>query len=135
MPPETEPVEVVRAALQRGRTRLWVRDILRAATVGAGVVAAGFLFAPPSIRTTVTVVALAVGTIAGLVWSRRHSRTDGRVAILIERGDPSLKNLIITAEELLRYPDRSADWISRLVLDDAASRLRAVDLRSMVPLA
>lgn len=134
MPPETAAVQLVRAALERGRRRLWVRDLLHAATVGAGVVAAGFLFAPPSIRTTVSLLVLAVGTIAGVLWSRRHSRTAGRVAILIERGDPSLKNLIITAEELLRHPDRSAEWISRLVLDDASSRLRAVDPRSIVPL-
>ena len=52
-----------------------------------------------------------------MVALRRHLRTASRVAVLIESGDPALKNLVITAEELLRHPDRSAGV-------DRAPRLR-----------
>ena len=134
MPPEPSPVQLVRTVLERGRRRLWVRDLLHAATVGAAVVAAGFLFAPLSTRSTVSLLAFAVATSAGLVWSRRPARTTSGVAILIERGDPSLKNLIVTAEELIRHPGRSADWIGRRIFDDASGRLRAIDHGATVPL-
>jgi hypothetical protein len=134
MPPEIASVELVGAALERGRKRLWARDLLYAATAGAGVIAAGVLFAPLSTRSAVILVALAIGTAAGLIWIRRRSRTTSRVAILIERGDPSLKNLIVTAEELLRHPDRSAAWISQRVFDDASVRVRAIDLEAIVPI-
>src|SRR6188768_2757948 len=127
MPPEPSPVQLVRTVLERGRRRLWVRDLLHAATVGAVVVAAGFLFAPLSTRSAASLVGFSVVTTAGLVWSRRQARTTSGVAILIERDDPSLKNLIVTAEELVRHPGRSADWIARRIFDDASRRLRAID--------
>ena len=134
MPPEMSSVQLVRAALERGRRRLWGRDLLQAATAGAVVVAAGSLFVPLSTETTVSLLAFAVATAAGLVWSRRQARTTSGVAILIERGDPSMKNLIVTAEELIRHPGRSADWIGRRIFDDASGRLRAIDYGATVPL-
>jgi hypothetical protein len=134
MRPEIASVEHVRAVLERGERRLWVRDLLHAVAVAAGVVAAGLLFAPLSARSAVRLGALAIGAIAVIVWIRRRSRTTGRVAILIERGDPSLKNLVVTAEELLRHPDRSADWISQRVFDDASARLRAIAPGTTVPI-
>ena len=134
MPPEISSVELVRAALERGRRRLWARDLLHAATIGAVVVAAGFLFAPLSPQSTVSLFALAVAATAGLVWSRRQARTTSGVALLIERGDPSMQNLIVTAEELIRHPGRSADWIGRRIFDDASGRLRAIDPGATVPL-
>jgi len=133
MPPEPSPVQLVRTVLERGRRRLWVRDLLHAATVGAVVVAAGFLFAPLSTRSAASLVGFSVVTTAGLVWSRRQARTTSGVAILIERDDPSLKNLIVTAEELIRHPGRSADWIARRIFDDASRRLRAIDPGAIVP--
>jgi hypothetical protein len=135
MRPENPSIEIVRATLERGRGRLLVRDLLHAVMVGAFVATAAFAVAPLSPRLAVILAALAVGMVAALVAIRRRSRTASRVAVLIERLDPSLKNLIVTAEELLRHPERSADWIGRRVFDDAASRLRAIDLGSTVPIA
>ncbi len=80
------------------------------------------------------VVAAGLGIAAAVVALRRHLRTTSRVAVLIERGDPALRNLVITAEELLRHPNRSAGWIGRRVFEDAAARLSAVDLRAAVPI-
>jgi hypothetical protein len=134
MRPDGASVESVRAALERGRSRLLIRDLLRAVGVAAAVAVAGFVFAPVSPRSTVSLLALALGTVTVIVASQRHSRTASRVALLIERHDPSLKNLVVTAEELLRHPDRSADWIGRRIFDDAAARLTAIDLQSAVPL-
>src|SRR5262245_53409321 len=113
MRPENTSVDIVRAVLQRGRRRLRVRALLHAVTLVACVVAAGCLFTPFSARSAISLVALAAGAGIALYWIRRRSETTSRVAVLIERGDPSLKNLVVTAEELLRHPDRSAEWISR----------------------
>lgn len=134
MPPEIPSVQLVHAALERGRKRLWVRDLLHALTAGALIAAAGFLFAPVSTRWTIGLLALAVAATAGLVWRRRRARTTRSVAILIERGDPSLKNLIVTAEELIRHPGRSAEWIRSRIFDEASGRLTAIDHRATVPL-
>lgn len=134
MRPDGTPIESVRAALERGRSRLLVRDLLRAVVVAAAVVAAGFVFAPVSSRSAFSLVAFALAMIAVIVANRRQARTPSRVALLIERRDSSLKNLIVTAEELIRHPDRSADWIGRRIFDEASSRLRAIDLESTVPL-
>jgi hypothetical protein len=135
MRPERTSVDIVRRALETGLRRLLVRDLLYAMGVGSGVVAAGFVFAPVSIRSVTLLLALALGTMAVVVALRRRLRTTTQVAVLIERGDPSLKNLIVTAEELIRHPGRAADWIGRRIFDDAASRLREVDFGSTVPLS
>jgi len=135
MRPENTSVEIVRRALESGLRRLLVRDLLYAVVVGSGVVAAGFALVAVSTRSVTLLLALALGTMAVVVALRRQSRMMSQVALLIERGDPSLKNLIVTAEELIRHPGRSADWIGRRIFDDAASRLHEVDFRSTVPLS
>jgi hypothetical protein len=135
MPPENASVEIVRNVFERARLRLLVRDLLHAVVVGSGVVAGGFALAPVSTRSVTLLLALALGTMAVVVALRRQSRMTSQVALLIERGDPSLKNLIVTAEELTRHPGRSADWIGRRIFDDAASRLRAVHFQSTIPLS
>ena len=115
MRPEETSVEIVRRALESGQRQLLVRDLLYAVVVASGVVAAGFAMAPVSTRSVTLLLALALGTIAVIVALRRQSRMMSQVALLIERRDPSLKNLIVTAEELIRHPGRSADWISRRI--------------------
>jgi hypothetical protein len=135
MRPENRSAEIVRRVLESGLRRLLVRDLLYAVVPGAGVVAAGFVLAPVSIRSVTLLLALALGTMAVIVVLGRPSRTTSQIALLIERGDPSLKNLIVTAEELIRHSGRSADWIGRRVFDDAASRLRGVEFGSTVPLS
>ena len=135
MRPENTSVEIVRRALESGKRRLLARDLLYAVVVGSGVVAAGFALVPVSTRSVILLLVLALGTMAVVVALRSQSQTMSQVALLIERGDPSLKNLIVTAEELIRHPGRSADWIGRRIFDDAASRLRGVDFRSTIPLS
>jgi hypothetical protein len=135
MRPESASVEIVRNVFERGRRRLLVRDLLYSVVAGSGLAAAGFVLVPASTRSVAFLLALAVGTMGLVVALRRPSRTTRRVALLIERDDPSLKNLIVTAEELLRHPGRSADWIARRIFDDAASRLRGVDFGSTVSLS
>ena len=78
---------------------------------GALAVAAGIAVAPAML----IVVVAGLGIAATVVALRRHLRTTSRVAVLIERDDPALRNLVITAEELLRHPNRSAGWIGQRV--------------------
>jgi hypothetical protein len=131
VPPDTStPADRLRAIFERGRGRLLTRDLLHGVAAGASVVAAGIAMRP----AVLMVVAAGLGIAATVVALRRHLRTTSRVAVLIERGDPALRNLVITAEELLRYPNRSAQWIGQRVFEDAAARLSAVDLGAAVPL-
>ena len=131
MPPDAStPADRVRAIFERGRGRLLTRDLLHGVAAGALAVAAGVSVAPAML----IVVVAGLGIAATVVALRRHLRTASRVAVLSERGDPALRNLVITAEELLRHPNRSAVWIGRRVFEDAAARLRAVDLGAAVPI-
>ena len=131
VPPDAStPADRVRAIFERGRGRLLTRDLLHGVAAGALAVAAGIAVAPAML----IVVAAGLGIAATVVALRRHLRTTSRVAVLIERGDPALRNLVITAEELLRHPNRSAGWIGRRVFEDAAARLSAVDLGAAVPI-
>ena len=100
MRPENASAEIVRRALESALRRLLVRDLLYAVVVGSGVVSAGFALVPVSTRSVTLLLALALGTMAVVVALRRQSRMMSQVALLIERDDPSLKNLIVTAEEL-----------------------------------
>ena len=135
MRPEIPSREIVRATLDRGRVRLLTRDALYAVSGAALAGAAGVAVGRLSGAAAIALFAAAFGIAAGVVTLRRHSRTTARAALLIERADPSLKNTIITAEELIRYPGRWPDGIGHRVFDDASARLRGFDLRSAVPIA
>jgi hypothetical protein len=47
---------------------------------------------------------------------------------------PGCHNVVITAEELFRHPDRASPWIRCRVSDDAAVAMRAIRVAAIVPL-
>lgn len=73
---------------------------------------------------------LMVGAVTGvlavafLLRQRRIGRTTAAAARAIERARPDVRNLVVTAEELRRHPDRASAWMTARVMDDAS---RAVD--------
>ena len=133
--PETAPGEAVRATLERGRSRLLLRDVLLGIAAGAPVAGAGLVVASVSMRGAAILFVLAVAAAIAVGLLRRHARSAASVARRIERSDSSFKNLIVTAEELLRHPGRSPDWIGHRVLREAASRLQRADIRAAIPVA
>jgi hypothetical protein len=116
---------IVTAAIARGVWRLRALHAVHAAAFGALAGAAGSAVAR----------ALGYGTRAALIaggaaalpvafaWFRRTaSRRSARAAArLIEAHRPEFRNLLITAEELLRDPARTSEWIRARVVADAAA--------------
>ena len=52
-------------------------------------------------------------------------------ALALERADPSLRNLVVTAEELTRRGEGTPSYMRTRVLADAARRLAAADLSAV----
>jgi hypothetical protein len=119
----------VSAAIQAVARRLQTRHALVAMTMVLAFAAAGLLLGH-------VVAALAAGLVAGgvaLSQRRGHwSRT--AAARSIERAAPRCRNVVITAEELLRHPERTASWMRARVLTDAAAHATSVPLQQVVPL-
>ena len=65
----------------------------------------------------------AVAVLSGYLWRKRGRRVPARVAMEVETRRPELRNLLITAEELLRHPHRTRAWIRHRVYEDAARAL------------
>lgn len=134
-PESPPPGAAMSAALARGRSRLLLRDVLFGIAAGTPVAGVGLVVASASVRGAAILCGLAVLLAMVVIRLRRHTRTAASVAWRIEQSDPSFKNLIVTAEELLRRPGRSPEWIGDRVLREAASRLQQADIRSSTPVA
>ena len=128
-------VEAVAACLDGGRTRLLIKDAVAGIAIASPLMAIALALTRPTLALALGVAAAGLGIAAAVVVFRAPGRTRARAASLIEGADPSFKNLIVTAEELARHPDRSAGWIGQRVFDEAARRLADVDLGAAMPLA
>jgi hypothetical protein len=85
------------------------------------------------------VVAPAAGSLALLIfctlaWRNRRAWTAAAAAAALERSQPESRNLIITADELFRHPDRARPWVRARVMDEAAAIAQASSPVAAVPL-
>ena len=130
--------DLVRASLARVQRRLQLGHTLRSTAFGVGAVAIVLAVTIPTrigfaARTTMAVGIGAV--VAGLVHMRlRRERTPGAAAAALERGYPSLRNLAVTAAELIADPERTRPYMWRRVMQTAARALTGADARRVVPL-
>ncbi len=125
MPPEVPGVSVLdRLALAVRRRRAFVHGAC-AAAIGA---AFGLPFDWP-LRLVLIALSLAIG----LLWTR-HKRTSASVARAIERACPASRNLVITAEELERHPERAPAAVKALVAMNAARAVAGVRAAEVAPL-
>jgi hypothetical protein len=88
----------------------------------------------PAVRWPVA-IALGLSAAAYSWWHGRSARSLATAAHLVERVDPSCRNVVITAVELLAHPDRGAPWMRARVIGDAherAARINPADARSLV---
>jgi hypothetical protein len=117
------------AAIQAVARRLQVRQVLISVTMVLALAAAGLLLGH-------VVAALAAGLTAASVafLQRRREWSRAAAAKSIERAGPGCRNVVITAEELLRHPERTASWMRSRVMTDAAARATSVPLQQVVPL-
>jgi hypothetical protein len=123
------------AAISR---RLWIRDLLGTTTVVVpGTVVVWLLLAGAGApRPTAAAIATIIAACAAIAWlvSRRVHRSTHAAARAVERAHPESRNLVITAEELARHPERARPWILDRVLAEAANITRAIRPSDVVAL-
>lgn len=104
--------------------------------VGVGIIAGTLvaLLAPVAEITApamVALVAVAVGFgcfVGSMIGSRKAA------VMQVERRAPQCRNLILTASELMRSPDKSKPYVMELVTSQAAAMLGSLSLSTLFPL-
>jgi hypothetical protein len=128
----------VRNALARVARRLWLRETLRALTLAFTIASLGLVvFAVfGGVRFRAAMFAFALGLSGGaLLWIRRRTlSTPAAAARTLERSRPESRNLIVTAEELFRLPERARPHVQARVFGRAAEIVHALDAAAVVPL-
>jgi hypothetical protein len=125
----------VQAVLARTAARIRARHLLRATAVGV-LAAAGtqlilaVLQVPGRGLTRVVPAVVA----AAVVLLQRRRGTPRAAAAALERADPSLRNLVVTAAQLLESPDMTRPYMRERVFRETAHRAGAIDVRKAVPL-
>jgi hypothetical protein len=131
--------EQVRVTLDSVVRRVGLRSALRAATWGAGamaIVLAISIAASASIRVRLGSAVVAGSVAAGVAFAgTRRERTRDAAAAAIERVYPSLRNLAVTAQELIAEPDRTRPYMWARVMQAAAHALTGIDAARVIPLA
>ena len=120
----------------RARTRL--RHAIYAATAACVSAAltigvARLLGASFAVRTSAGAAAAVLIWIV-IVLATRRLRTLHGAAILVERADPALRNIVVTAEELIARPGLTPTYMRARVLADAAARSANIPVARAVPL-
>jgi hypothetical protein len=114
-----------RQRLEAGAAALVTFTILAVAARMAGAGPAPRMFA----------AAIVSGLVATGLWRRGSPRrTAPAIARAIERSYPSLRNLAVTAEELIANPDRARPYMRAAVLQSAARAMTGLDVARVVPI-
>jgi hypothetical protein len=134
-PDQTAGLAEALSAISR---RLWISAILRASAVALPVGAVAWLVLTRAGLTAaiaaVLVVVVAMGITAAWL-TRIGSRWTARAAAgALEYAHPSSRNVVITAEELLRHPERATPAVRARVLHEGAEIARGVAASRIVPL-
>ncbi len=148
MSPDEPVVAAFIAATQR-RARLLAAVEASAWAVGGAGFGAGAALAWRARPAVAALVSIAVAVIVGAIWlARRWRERTARVAVVrrIERAEPALRNLLVTADELRLpkiYADdasgrgdeglRAAPFVRARVFADAARTLRSLEPTAGAP--
>jgi hypothetical protein len=132
------PPDAIVGLLTRVRVRLARRTILRAAATAAGM-AAVLLFTGRLLdvgaRVRLTTAAVFGAAVALRQWRREDTaRTRRAAARAIERHEQGLKNLLVTAEELLADSGHVPGYMRARVFHVAAAAIERIDAARVVPL-
>ena len=135
MPPEAR----LSAILARAAGRLRMRHALRSVAAGCAAAAVAALIARAAhagAATTILAGVAGFGAMALAVFVRtRPERTHAAAARALERADPSMRNLVVTAQELIERPEATRPYMRARVVDEATRRAAAVDGDAAVPLS
>jgi len=119
----------VARALAMVTRRGWIAGALTAGGAAFVVVAIGI-----ASGWTWSGVGLGLAAAAVMLW-RGPGKKDARdAARAIERASPECRNVVITAEELLRFPQRAAPWMRARVLTAATALVHGRSPAIAVPL-
>ena len=110
--------------------RVWIASVLTAAGIGSVITAIGMA---SGWRWLGLVLGLAGAGV--MLWRGRGTRDTRGAARLVERARPACRNVVITAEELLRHPERAAPWVRARVLAAARTFVEPGLPAAAVPLA
>lgn len=122
------PEVTLDALFARVKRRWHLRALAHAIAVAGATFAVASLFAPTAVSAGIAVTALAVAVV------RAGSLSDLGAAVLIERVDHSLENIVVTAAELRERPRPVHAWIAGEIQAQAVRRASAVNPERIVPL-
>ena len=126
------------AALGAVVARIRLRHALRACEAGliGGAVAVLLVdLVKTSVVATTAIAVSAAGACAAARYLRlRAQQTRAAAARATELSHPDMRNLIVTAQELIAFPDRTPPYMRDRVLAEAARRAGSVDPARAVPL-
>ena len=127
------------AVLERTVARIRVRHMLRAAAVGCAVAGIAFLVLTQFRAQIIWRAAVAASAFAICAWALLHrsrrERTLRSAAAAIERADGSLRNVIVTAAQLLAAPEGTRPYMRERVFREASARATGLDVSRAVPLS
>jgi hypothetical protein len=131
------PRDVLLVSLTSAVRRLISQDILRGAAGGALLAALTLVLTAgaDSRRLGLALAAIAgVSTMLIVTLQRSRRWTLAEAAKAVERASPESRNVIVTAEELLRRPGMGREEVRNRVLRDAATAIAPVRSAHAVPL-
>ena len=138
MPREHAASTDLASILDQVLVRIRMKHALRACAAGVFGAAAAILLV--HLLRTSALKAVLVGMTVGIACaaarylSARAGRTTIAAARAIESSDPNLRNLVVTAQELIAFPDRTRPYMRDRVLAEAAGRAGALDPTRVLPL-
>ena len=126
-------------ALSAISRRLWISAILRASALALPFGAMAWMVLTRAGLTAATAALLVVAVTIGItaVWLTPHparAATARAAAGALEDAHPSSRNVVITAEELLRHPERATPAVRARVLHEGAEIARGVAAPRVVSL-
>lgn len=125
--------------LDRTLNRLRARQVLRAVAIGAAAAVVTnvillLLLVHSGWRIGVAAAVFMLCT-SGVLRRLRRDSTARTAAVALERTDTSLRNLAVTAAQLLESPESIRPYMRERVYREASARASAIDPRRAVPLA
>jgi hypothetical protein len=132
-PEERVTVDVIDRSVRLARGLLVAEAVAGAAFAAATtlVITRAFQLSSRESLSAVAIVELVV--VAAVGFFRRRAIQRDEVVCVLERAEPSLKNLLVTANELTTGQLAASPRVRARVFSDAASVVEAIDLRRALP--
>lgn len=118
------------------RRRLLLLDLVAAGSIASAIFASTVWLSSPFLRSGMSIsIAAALSTAAGsgLLFRSRHRRMPPALARAVESSRTDCRNLIVTAEELHRFPERASSWMRSAIMERASGVAAGIPLAQVAP--